>query len=561
MFARRRKRAKTVLERKVRLLFGLTLLALLSASFYIANNRVEAIVIDEHRRTARTALAAVLVSDHLQWMDKKHKGGFSTGLGFRHFLETSQPYTRRYYATGTPHDASPRDDFEREAIDALLAGRAQERHRVIAGENIRRYQFMTVLRNRGPCQRCHGPPDPAAPQGDVLGVVGIQLQMHGSDALLRINRLFLLYAATVTVVVALVLLYAIVRWVITRPVAHLKQVSDRVSTGDLSVRTALHTGDEFEEFGRAFNRMLDTIAANEAELRRVNADLDAKVEQLAFANLSLYEMNRVKSEFVATMTHELRTPLNAILGFSELLRDGAADRLDQRQRRFIENIHSSGEHLLEMINNILDLAKIESGKMELDLQEVSVGNVCRSLAAGFEPLVASKGLSLDVEVADSLPLVVTDEGKLRQIVYNLLGNAVKFTPSGGRITLRAAPAGEGVRIDVADTGVGIPPEEIPAIFERFKQVDSSPSRPYDGSGLGLAIVYELLRLLGGEVTVQSEPGKGSTFTVILPAAPPGRKGTARGGGEVESVAGLPGPEVSHPIRNAGRNETDRPPVT
>jgi len=516
MFRRRGKRPRTVLERKVRLLFGLTVLALLSASFYIANGRVEHIVIDEHRRTARAVVAAVLVADHFDRVDTGARRALTPGLGFRHFLETSQPYTREYFATGSKREVAPEDAFERNAVERLLTGRKQECNRVIAGENLREYQFMTALLNRESCQRCHGRPDPTVPGSDVLGVVSIKLAMHGTDALLRINRLFLIYAALVTVVVALVMLYAIVRVVIARPVAHLKQVSDRIRGGDLSVRTELHTRDEFEDFGRAFNRMLDTIAANEAELRRVNEDLDAKVDELGYANLALYEMNRVKSEFVATMTHEFRTPLNAILGFSELLRDGAGERLDDRQRRYLQNIRSSGEHLLEMINNILDLAKIESGKMDLNLERVSVGEVCRGLAAGFEPLVSSKGSALTVNVGEDLPLVVTDEGKLRQIVYNLLGNAVKFTPAGGRIDLRVSSADDRVRIDVADTGVGIPPEEIPSIFERFKQVDSSASRAYDGSGLGLAIVYELVRLLQGEVSVVSELGAGSTFTITLP---------------------------------------------
>jgi len=516
---RRRRRPKSVLERKVRLLFGLTLLVLLSVSFYLANQRLEAVVQQEHRRTARATVAGALMIDHVQWTDPVTHSALGPALGFRHLLEQSQPHQpRRYFATGTRRSAQPADAFERSAVAALTVGARPERFRVVTEDGQRVYQYMTVLRNHQNCQApgCHAAPNTAVPGGDILGVVSIKLRVEEVEGRMSVNRAFLLYVATATVVIALIVLYAIVRVVITRPVDHLKHVSDRIGGGDLAVRTDLRTGDELEAFGRAFNHTLDTIAANEAELRRVNRDLDEKVEELGYANLALFELNRVKSEFVATMTHEFRTPLNAILGFSEVLAERAADRLDDREQRFLHNIRASGEHLLALINSILDLAKIESGKMELNLERVSVEAVCRGLASNFEPLVAANGLALEIDIPSDLPPIVTDEGKLRQIVYNLMGNAIKFTPAGGRVRVAAAAEDRRVRIEVTDTGIGIPEEHIESVFERFKQVDSSASRRYDGSGLGLAIVHELVRLLRGEVSVESAVGKGSTFIVTLP---------------------------------------------
>jgi two-component system sensor histidine kinase BarA len=522
MIRRREKRPRSVLERKVRLLFGFTLLVLLSLSFYLANSRLESIIVDEHRRTARAAVAGIWLADHSVWREKDRPPGLSPSQGFDYILGSRQDYARTYFATGGRHSATPEDDFERHAVAALLQGRAREVTRLVTRDRIRSYQYLTVLPNLASCRECH---DQGAPRSrETRGVISVRLQTIAADDPLSINRAVLLLAAAATAVVTLVLLYLIVRFVITRPVAHLKQVTDLVSRGDRAVRTTLRTGDELEDFGRAFNRMLDTIAATEAELRRVNASLDAKVEELGYANLALYELNRVKSQFVATMTHELRTPLNAIIGFSEVLRDEAADRLDHRHLRYLRNIRASGEHLLELINNILDLAKIESGRMELNLQRLSVGEVCRNLASSLEPLVTAKGLMLQVHVPEDLPPAVTDGGKLRQIVYNLLGNAVKFTPAGGRVDLTAAAQDGHLRIDVADTGIGIPPDQLPAIFERFRQVDGSASRAYDGSGLGLAIVAELVRLLHGTVSAVSEVGRGSTFTVVLPLEIPGHEG-------------------------------------
>jgi signal transduction histidine kinase len=249
-------------------------------------------------------------------------------------------------------------------------------------------------------------------------------------------------------------------------------------------------------------------------LRKVNADLDRKVDDLARANLALYESNRLKGDFLATMSHELRTPLNSILGFSEVLTSG--DGLTEKQLRWVTNIRSSGEQLLALINDVLDLAKIEAGKMEVRPAEFSIYDVCEGLLTMFRPMAEKKNIDMRSALAPDISLLRQDVVKFQQILSNLLSNAVKFTPEGGRVLIKAEVEGSQIILTVSDTGVGIASDEQELVFEKFRQAGNPLTREHAGTGLGLSIVRELSKLLGGEVTLQSELGRGSTFTVRLP---------------------------------------------
>jgi signal transduction histidine kinase len=267
--------------------------------------------------------------------------------------------------------------------------------------------------------------------------------------------------------------------------------------------------------------MLRQLLRQQDELRNVNNELDSKIDELAQVNMRLFETNQVKSDFLATVSHELRTPLNSILGFSDLLAKGKA--LDEKQRRYAGNIERSGRQLLDMINDILDLAKIESGRMDVRPSEFDIGAVVLTQCDLARPLSEKKHIELDCEIAPGLPAIRQDRGKIEQILNNLLSNAIKFTPDGGRIHVSARQDRRGdLRLTVADTGVGISESEQVAVFEKFRQGSNvlsggnAMTREYSGSGLGLSIVRELCRLLGGDVTLESELGKGSEFTVILP---------------------------------------------
>ena len=259
-------------------------------------------------------------------------------------------------------------------------------------------------------------------------------------------------------------------------------------------------------------------------------------EALLQAQAEAVRANRAKSQFLASMSHELRTPLNAILGFSELLSDDATDKFDKATRgRFLDQIHGSGQHLLQLINDILDLSKVEAGQMELHFEPVELGGLIEEVRATIEPLARSKAIRLSTESAGELNLIA-DAAKVKQMLLNLVSNAIKFTPSGGRIDIRTRRLDSWVEIAVSDSGIGIAKEDLGRLFTEFQQLDAGPARQQEGTGLGLALTRRFAELHGGQVLVESELGKGSTFTVRLPlqaAAPRAQAPVPRS--EVEAI--------------------------
>ncbi len=262
--------------------------------------------------------------------------------------------------------------------------------------------------------------------------------------------------------------------------------------------------------------------------------LDQSALALSHARLSreleekkrlLEEVSRHKSAFLARMSHELRTPLTAIIGFAEVLLEDALSPSEAERREFLGHIRASGRHLLGLINEVLDLSKIEAGKMDLQRANLDVGMLVVDVAASIQPLAGKKDIRLSHAVAPATPAVWADRAKVRQVLLNLVGNAVKFTPAGGTVAIRArrAPAADRhgwVEISVADSGIGIPPEEQARIFEEFQQVSVAEGEEQQGTGLGLALAKRLVELHGGKIWVESEVEKGSTFTFTLPVNPP-----------------------------------------
>ncbi len=262
----------------------------------------------------------------------------------------------------------------------------------------------------------------------------------------------------------------------------------------------------------------------EGEVRERTAALELETERAGQARAAAEEASRAKSLFLANMSHELRTPLNAIIGYAELLEEEAALRGNaETETRDLEKIRSSGQHLLELINGVLDLSKVEAGRMEVNLEPVRLHELVTDVARTVSPLVEKRGNRLEVEDLSPLGTVLTDRVKLRQILLNLLSNAGKFTDLGV-VRVDGAPDGRDVLIHVSDSGIGMTPEQTSRIFEAFEQGDSGTSRRYGGTGLGLAISRRFGRLLGGDVTVESAPGRGSTFTIRLPRGGPPRPG-------------------------------------
>ncbi|MBA7617927.1 Non-motile and phage-resistance protein [subsurface metagenome] len=221
---------------------------------------------------------------------------------------------------------------------------------------------------------------------------------------------------------------------------------------------------------------------------------------------------------MANMSHGLRTPLNAILGFSELMRDEVPGKINDEQRQSLDDILNSGKHLLNLINEVLDLSKIESGKTKLKLTNIALTEVIDSLARTMMPILALRKQSLDVEVEEGLPLAHADKSRLTEVFLNLLGNAAKFTPDGGRLKVEAARDGDWCQVSVIDSGIGIKKEEQERIFDPFYQLDNPLTRGKSGTGLGLTLVRQIVEKHGGRVWVESEYGKGSRFTFTLPLA-------------------------------------------
>ena len=262
----------------------------------------------------------------------------------------------------------------------------------------------------------------------------------------------------------------------------------------------------------------DKVAERTSELQQALSHIEQVNARLRQANERLTEANRAKSEFLANVSHELRTPLNAIIGFSDLLRDDGTGKLSERQDEFVGDIHESGEHLLRLINGILDLSKIEAGKMEIHRERFAIADVVNEAVAMVTPQASQKGLRLETDLGDGVVQVFLDPGMCRQILLNLLSNAVKFTTSGGRVHVGLSRSGQDLAIHVSDTGVGIASEDVKRIFDEFYQVDGSYSRNYGGTGLGLALVRKMIDMQGGSIDVQSAPGEGTRFSLHFPDA-------------------------------------------
>lgn len=427
--------------------------------------------------------------------------------------------------------AAQKDRFLARALRRFKAepGRVDLQSASWTGEG-REYRYVRAVRS-------------AAAEGadaELQGVILLQRRPVEAVRLLAINTAYLLSAGFVVLGLAVLVFYLITHQIILSPVRSLKETAERVREGDLAIRSDISTGDEFEELSGTFNAMLAELARNQDQLRAINSALDIKLNELAEANTTLYEAAKLKGEFLATISHELRTPLNSIIGFAELLREAAQAEVDAgddstrlvKRIRYLDNIATASRNLLDMINSLLEMARIEAGKADLTAAPINLHEACEGLLALISPLALRKGIELKLDVAPDLPIVETDHKKFQQVIFNFLSNAVKFTPatdpSGrpGSITLRAErlpgrgvdgpEAEERIRVSVIDTGPGIAPEDQQRLFQKFQQLDGGHTRGHAGTGLGLAICKELAIILQAEIQLVSEPGRGSMFSLILP---------------------------------------------
>jgi two-component system, NtrC family, sensor kinase len=306
---------------------------------------------------------------------------------------------------------------------------------------------------------------------------------------------------------------------LVRPIETVQAAAAKIGSGALDERIEITSDDELGALAAEFNRMASQLQESYAglelkveertqELASALAELDEKSRELEAASLH-------KSQFLANMSHELRTPLNAIIGFSQVLRDGMFGEVNAKQQEYLEDILSSGNHLLSLINDVLDLSKVEAGQIELDVAPFLLRDALESGVVMVRERATRDGVRVTVEPTD-VGLVSGDERRVRQVLFNLLSNAVKFTPEGGHVDVRALQVNGEVRVSVADTGPGIAAEDLERIFEEFQQTEAGLEQR-EGTGLGLALSKQLVELHGGRIWVHSEPGAGSTFVFTLPA--------------------------------------------
>ncbi len=559
------------LERKCRILFGICMLILIGGSFWGVMRLTEDFVRQDTRKKAKEMMEVHWLKAHMSQVhylenDPKQILKFLSARFSRLNANIDSIVLEKQIERRSVEARLPEDEEEREIVAWLIKEMQRTQTEPTANNNPPdsesaespndgepepaiesnfpgvfrdrfepndQYQFYQPIVFTSECTGCHPPARRDAGNGQLTHLASadpdytrtplyvIRLTQNYKDANEGIyrSRAILLAVAIVIAFLSTTALYAIIRYVIVKPLQHLQGVIQQVSKGKMDVRSELNTGDEFEELSNSLNRMLRHLADSQAALTEVNRDLDRKVDEQAQLTMKLYEMNQIKSDFLANMSHEVRTPLNSIIGFSEVLAE--IDSLNEKQRGYANNIRNSGHALMELINNVLDLAKLEAGKTEVHSQDFSIQVLVNELVEMVRPLAEKKRIEVQVEIDPNLPPMFQDQGKIRQILTNLMSNAIKFTPEGGRIKISVSQEDDRLVLQVRDSGVGIAEEDRAIVFEKFRQAPStigvdSLTRRHSGTGLGLSIVKELCILLGGIVEVESEVGKGSIFTVRVP---------------------------------------------
>ncbi len=402
------------------------------------------------------------------------------------------------------------------------------------------FRYMAPLEINESCLSCHGQPKGEidvtgyAKEGYEIGDSGGALSLiMPMDIFLqntRTNFLGNAFFFLLLIVVCILAIYFLVTRLVTSSLGELEKAVGEVGSGNLDVdltgikaegevkHLALHFQQMISQLRDLYNNLELKVEDRTIELEKANDILKQHQLELEEANSKLQEVNSYKSEFLAIMSHELRTPLTSVIAFTELLLSEEYSEEDT-EKRYLEEIRTNSEILLRMINNILDLAKIEAGKGEIVFETMDMADVIASVEGVILPLARNKGINLSSIIASEVPLFKGDPEKIRRVVENLAGNALKFTGKGGkvRIYVNYDADNKEVLITVSDTGIGIKKDDFKHIFEKFTQSDSSASRKYGGTGLGLALAKELVELHGGWITVASEPNVGSTFTVGIPA--------------------------------------------
>lgn len=415
-------------------------------------------------------------------------------------------------------------DFINNLYESFKNEESEYKSLVFNLEERRNLISILPIKNAPECFHCHGS------SRKVLGALVMKTDIEDvyKTVIAQRNRsLVLAFCATL---LAIFITNFIVRRFIRKPLNTLVEATHRFAKGEMP-QIEKYPSDEIGTLIQTFNSMVNEVAKSKMELEkeltrraRLLEERDELVALLQKANKQLKELDTLKSAFIANMSHELRTPMNAIIGYTDLLLDEIDGPLNEDQKASLKKVAANARHLLQLINDVLDISKIESGKIELRLKEVDLREIIEGIMVTFEPLIIKKGLKFSLSIESGAEKLYVDEDKTKQILINLISNAVKFTHQGGiTITAKVSERGKDkdgnpqfIEIAVTDTGIGIKKEDLDKIFDKFAQADVSTTRQYEGTGLGLSIVRGLTALHKGMVWAESEVGKGSTFYVLLP---------------------------------------------
>jgi two-component system sensor histidine kinase BarA len=556
-FARKQRVRPVSLAVKCQLMFGLAVVITIVLALILPYIWMRQLVKTDYLDTERARVETLLFKQHFQL--KARSGDALASLDKAgNILDPNNPRINwiRFAGDGgqTQKQLGQLTEKQRQTIESLKV--EESGNDTISFEkkdDIYYSEYVRIIRATDNCISCHNPQGSAGAfsANEVIGAIIIQSPAGEISKTGLLNWVWLGVAGLIAGTGAIIAFYWITQRVILSPIRQLRALANNVAEGNLDIRSAIKTGDEYEKLAGSFNHMLDGLQAAQEKLRQTNQQLDAKIAELSERNIELFKANKLKGEFLANISHEFRTPLNAIIGFAQVLREKPGVLHKDKTRRYAENIITAGNRLLGMINDLLELAKTRAGKVELHIEKVSLPEVIDAAVASFSLQTRSKKIKVKVVTEPNLPTLITDAGKVQQIVYNFLSNAVKFTPDHGRVEIWAGPSpvagnmasvssdeqpvlrstAEGgtlvgpvepgleprfVRITVSDTGCGIAEENKEKIFEKFRQIDGSLTRETAGSGLGLTICRELAVLLAGSIGMESEVGKGSKFWLDIP---------------------------------------------
>jgi two-component system sensor histidine kinase BarA len=430
------------------------------------------------------------------------------------------------------------DAFEIKLIDEMsLHPEIEEAWGVDMVEGQKVFRYLLPIWVEEPCLSCHDEAGslqfqkeiPQYEIGDLAGAVSLSIPMTIFQDYMQLETRAQMAATVALILLAVATVFLVIRSLVDRPLTSLAEAAEEIGKGKLDhplprISVPVEIGALAQQLHSMALRLKDSysdleyqVAMRTRELITANETLKKQQEELQEANRQLARANRLKSEFLASVSHELRTPLTSIIAFVELLLEGTAGELTGQQKEYLEDVLRGSQRLMTSINAILDMAKIEARKMTLKNSSFSLAELIREIEHRMDPVALKKNLELEVDLEGEL-VVYADKQKIEQVIVNLVGNAIKFTPAGGKVTITARQKEKEILVWVADTGIGIKEEDQEYIFEAFRQVDGSSTRSHQGTGLGLALAKNLVEMHGGTIWVESRPGLGSTFYFTIPLA-------------------------------------------